>query len=351
MQQLQLTKTQMKYGTTSNLNIINTDLYLAGDDVVIDEPTNGNVFAFADNVTVKAEINGDLFVFAKKLTIQESAIVYNNMFACATSITMAGSAYDVYAFTTNFSLEETGYIYRDLKLYSATASLNGMIKKDDYIAANQITMPEGAEKIIGGNLHYTSSEEMTFPEKAVAGEINFSAITAESEPTTSEIIASYVMKFITTILYMVCVIILATFFAPKFINKSCYVATKRPFVTAGIGILAIVLIPIVAFILIITGVLSFVGIAALAVYALVLSITLAILSLAIGKSITLKLKKQTKGKFILLSIASAAVIWLLQQVPYIGGYISLFTVVFGLGIFLFAFFSKKEIEEVAEKKE
>ena len=39
----------MKHGTTDVLNIVNTDLYLAGDDVVIDEPTNGNVFAFANN--------------------------------------------------------------------------------------------------------------------------------------------------------------------------------------------------------------------------------------------------------------------------------------------------------------
>ena len=340
----------MKHGTTDVLNIVNTDLYLAGDDVVIDEPTNGNVFAFANNVTVKSEINGDLFVFAKNLTIEESGIVYSNIFAFSTSITMAGSAYDVYAFTTNFSFEETGYINRDLKLYSGTASLSGIIKKDAFIAASKITMPEGAEKIIGGNLHYASSEEITFPEKAVAGEINFSAIT-KTEPTTSEIVASYAMKFISTIVYMFCVIILATFFAPKFINKSCYVATKRPFATAGIGVLSIILLPIVAFILMMTGVLSFVGIALLAVYALILSITLAILSLSIGKAITLKLKKQTKGKFILLSIVSAAVIWLLQQIPYIGGYVSLFTVVFGLGIFLFAFFSKKEVEEVAEKKE
>ena len=60
------------------------------------------------------------------------------------------------------------------------------------------------------------------------------------------------------------------------------------------------------------------------------------------------LKNKTKGKFILLSIASVAVLWLLQQIPYIGGYVSIFTVVFGLGIFVYSLFTKKALEEVKE---
>ena len=65
--------------------------------------------------------------------------------------------------------------------------------------------------------------------------------------------------------------------------------------------------------------------------------------MAIGNYFANKLKNKTKGKFILLSIASVAVLWLLQQIPYIGGYVSIFTVVFGLGIFVFSLFVKKPI--------
>ena len=64
----------------------------------------------------------------------------------------------------------------------------------------------------------------------------------------------------------------------------------------------------------------------------------------------IELKNKTKGKFILLSIASVAVLWLLQQIPYIGGYVSIFTVVFGLGIFVFSLFVKKETLEKVENK-
>ena len=90
--------------------------------------------------------------------------------------------------------------------------------------------------------------------------------------------------------------------------------------------------------------------ALLAVYLLIISITISILGMAIGNYFTNKLKNKTKGKFILLSIASVAALWLLQQIPYIGGYISIFTVVFGLGIFVFSLFVKKETLEKVENK-
>lgn len=326
------------------LSMMNSDLYFGGDEVVVEQPIDGNVFIVANTVTLKGEINGNAFIVAQTLNVEESATVYHSLFAVAANMTMAGSTYDIYALASNFTLAESAYLERDLKLAGNKVSLNGYVRRDAYIAAETITMSENDKVMIGGNLHYTSGEEKSFPEKAIGGEVNFTKVDV-SEPTIGEIISSYVMEGLMVVLYMTLIIVLATFFAPKFIHKACYVATKRPFATAGIGILAIIFIPIFALLIMMTGILAFVGIGVLVLYFLVLSITLSILSMAIAKAITLKLKNETKGKFILLSIASALVIWLLQQVPYIGGYISLFTVVFGLGIFVFAFFSKKQIEK------
>ncbi|MBR1803235.1 MAG: hypothetical protein IJ777_04690 [Clostridia bacterium] len=337
-------ETPKEQESNPTLSIMNSDLYLSGDEVVVEQPIDGNAFIFANKVTLKGEINGNAFIMAKTLNIEEPAVIYHSLFAFAANITMAGSTYDTYAYASNFTLAESAYLERDLKLACNEATLNGFIHRDAYITANKISMPENAENLIGGNLHYTSNQEISFPEKAVTGEVYFSA-TKVIEPTIAQKIGSYVMKFAIVILYMTVVIVLATFFAPKFINKACYVTKKHPFSTAGIGILALFFVPILAFILMITGIFTLIGFAVLIVYALVLSITLAILSMSIGKAITLKLKKPSKGKFILFSFLSASVIWLLQQIPYVGGFILFFTFVFGMGVFVFAFFSKKEIEE------
>ena len=164
------------------VNIVNTDLYLSEQDVVIENAVNGNVFAMGSSVTVKGEILGDLFVLTNNLVIEETAVIHNNIFALASTSTIKGEVYDVYALSNNFELTDTGYIYRDLKVSGENIVLNGPITKDAYISANSITMPENARNLIGGNLHYTSSQELTFPENAVEGEKRtFRSIRIEGE--------------------------------------------------------------------------------------------------------------------------------------------------------------------------
>ena len=68
-----------------------------------------------------------------------------------------------------------------------------------------------------------------------------------------------------------------------------------------------------------------------------------------GKLITDILGTTSKGKFILFSILCAIGLWLLQIIPYVGGYISLFIYVVGLGVFLFSFFMRKDVSQIKDK--
>ena len=331
------------------INIINTDLYISSQDVVIEDSINGNVFAMGSSVTVKGEILGDLFVLTNTLTIEESAVIHNNIFALASTSTIKGEVYDLYISSNNFELTDTGYIYRDLKVSGDNVTLNGPIAKDAYITANSITMPENARNLIGGNLHYTSSEELTFPENAVLGEIKYTS-SASAAPTTEQIISSYITNFITTIIYALVIILLIVFFGPKFTEKLNYALIKKSYISAGIGIASIILIPVLAIVLLITGFLAYISLATLVVYGLILSISLALFGIAIGKHFAGKLKNPSKGKLILFSILATIVLWFAQIIPYIGGYISIFIYVVGLGMFIFAFFIRKDVSELGKKK-
>ena len=139
------------------------------------------------------------------------------------------------------------------------------------------------------------------------------------------------------------IILIATFFAPKFIQKVTYVFNKKYIVSAGIGILSFVLLPVISFIFLLTGYLSYISFGIVAVYGLILSTTLAIFSMAISKTIVHKINKDSKGMFILFSILSAIILWILKVLPLFGPYFSLFILVVGLGIFLYSLFMKKDI--------
>lgn len=330
-----------------SINIVNTDIYTSEKEVVIENTIHGNVFAVGSNVTIKGEIAGDVFVCANTLIIEDSAAIYNNLFALANNIVVKGTVNDAYVLSKDFELASGGYIYRDLKLYSETAKINSIIKKDAYIYAKTITFAENVKGLIAGNLNYTSSKELSIPNGVVSGEVKYTPV--DTTVSTADIISSYITSFITTIIYAIVVILLATFFAPKFIEKAQYALTKRPFVSAGIGILSFILVPVFALLILMLGVFSYVSLAIFALYVLVLSITLAIFSMIIAKLIEKKLKNPSKVKFILFSILSAIVLWILRSIPFVGGYVSLFISVVGLGVFLFAFFMRKDPSELQSK--
>ena len=329
-----------------SVSILNTDIYTANNDVVIENTVNGNVFAYGSNVTIKGEIKGDLFVLANSLIIENTAKISGNIFAYATNINVYGTVSDIYAYTSSFSLAEGATIERDLKLYCNEVTLNGKVEKDVYVATGSLKFAEESINIINGNLHYSAVQEFEIPEGAVGGEIKFTQI--DTTQSAEEVISGYISNFLRVMLYALIVILLATFFTSQFSDKVTYSMTKHPFIVAGIGILSFIVIPLLALAFIITGFLTYFGIALLALYCLVLSITIAILGMAIGNYFANKLKNKTKVKSILLSLASVIVIWLLQQIPTLGNYVSIFTYVFGLGLFVFAIFNKKLNKEMTE---
>ncbi len=334
----------------STLTFINTDLYLANNDVIIDKAVDGNAFIYGQNVTIKNDIFGDLFVFANSLTIENTATISGNIFAYANSLTVDGKVTDVYALSQNFILGENASIYRDLKLYTDSCNINGIIDKNAYIVANTISFKEDIDGLIKGNLNYTSGNEANIPEKAITGEVNFTQVKNE-QLSVSEMIKMYISSFVNVFAYAIIVILLIVNLAPKAADKLTYCLTKRPFVTAGVGIVGVILVPIIAILALITGLLLYLGVALLATYILMLSITISILGIAVGNYFANKLKNKTKTKTVLLSLASVAVIWLLQLVPYIGTYVSTFTIVFGFGLMLFALFSKKTTNNAEFKTE
>ena len=339
-----VTTSAEKPENVTTISNTNNDVYDGNSEVVLSGYVNGNSFLFGNKVTVSGYVSGDLFVLASELVIDENAEITGNLFALAQQITLNGKVRDVYSLSQEFSLGNNGFITRNLNLYSGNVKFEGKIGRDANISASSITFAENAKNVIGRDLKYSAQQEFSIPEGAVVGEIKFSQIT-QKEPDLSETISNYINNFISVILYSAVVILLATFVTPDFAEKATYRMSKKPFASVTFGIVAFIAIPLLSIIFLFTGFLAYVGIALVTLYLLVLSITISILGIAIGNYFANKLKDKTKTKCILLSLASVAVLWGLQKIPFVGGYISLFTIVFGLGIFVCTLFTKKPLEE------
>lgn len=333
--------------TSSDESWVKNDLYICQDNVVVEDIVDGNAFIIGKNVTIKGEIGGDLFVMADKLTI-DGGYVYSSVFACANEMTVNGIIYDIYAITNSFTLNEDGYIYRDLKISSKSCNINGKIKRNAMLNCSEYNLSDSA--VIGGNLEYTANEDISVPEDVVTGEVKRNAQeSSKVEKTIGSVILSYVSDLIKTLLYTLVVTLLLIWLAPKFINRIANMSIAKDFTSLGIGLAAFAAVIVGSIILMFTVVGIPLAISSIVLLAILASISFSITSIFFGKLFSKLLKAEGNVKFVLVTLACSIVLWLLCKIPVLGGLITLLITLFGVGATIVNIVSKKE-NKIEEKK-
>lgn len=342
--------TQNSTTNTTTQTETSSDLFLYNTNVEISNIVDGNVAIYAQTVNITGEVKGDVLVLANSITISEDAMIYGNLFAISPSINIAGIVSDVYALTTNFTLESTGRIARNLDLVAPNATLNGKIERDVNInTANLKFSEETSEAIVGGNFNYWSDTELTIPEGAVAGETKYTAI--QTKESTEDIIASRVTSVVTGLVLSFAIIMLSIWISPEFKNRLSIMVKNHSIKCFLIG-LAIALSIIVAsiFLLLFTmSLASTVAVCALGLLILAYAISGTIFAMGIAKLITNKLNLTKNTPFVLFSLLVVLVVSLLKFIPLIGGVINILTSLVGLGMLGMNFFKRKTLYSADEQ--
>ena len=330
--------------TTGEDSWVNDDLYLFDKDIVIEGVVDGNVFAFGTNVTVKGEIGGDLFVFADTLNI-DGGYIYSAIFGFAKTFNMNGIVYDIYAASNDFTLGEDGYVYRDLKLLSVNTNINGKIRRNANIVSNNITFANETDTYIGGNLNYTANNELSIPESAVLGDVNFNKSAEKEAPSAASNISSAIINILTSLFSTFVLALLTIWLTPKFLNKVSNMKVSNIFIALAIGLGALVGIPVASIIIMITIIGMPTAFALLALYFLIIAFSTGFTSLVISSFVTKKFNIEGKVKFVLITLASTVVIYLLSLIPFIGGLIGFLNIVLALGTVVYNLFRKATVKE------
>lgn len=325
----------------------NSDLYLAQETVNVSTVVDGNAFIMGKDVTISGEIGGDLFVMADKLTI-DGGYIYSSIFACANEITINGVVYDVYAMCNTFNLESNGFVYRDMKVMASTVNVNGSVRRDAYIGAGNIHFAEGIDTSIYGNLHYSSEKEITIPEGAVAGEVKYTIGKAE-EASLASIILSYVSDLITTLFFTFVVTLAFLWLTPNFVKRVGNMGVGKSFASLGIGVISPVALIFIGIILILSGIGTSIFVCGIFATIILYYLGFTVTSIFFGKLAEKLLKMEGNTKLVLLTLASAIILWGISQIPFVGGLLSIIITLFGVGVTLVNIVIRKEKEEKEEK--
>lgn len=348
---------------TQQVDYKQQDIWLTGDNVTIDYIVDGNLFVMANTVTINSQIGGDAFIVANQVTVGEQGYVFSNLFTVTDNLNINGVVYDVYAMANTMNV--SGYVYRDVKAKVNTLDIAGIVGRNAFLDCSSIKFAqpqtEGEESTVTsqgrivGNLSYTSTNEITFPEGVIGGETNYTPKAVNGTGIQDYII--YAGRFVVTVIILW---LLGLWLAPKFMKNGVEVLSKRTGAVIGYGILTPIVLLIVPILLLLVNVTANIGIIGLAVLFLLVMIGAPIFVITINKLICNKLKiEKNIGVFGVL-IISSVVFWLLGLIPILGTLIIYIAAILGTGTIVANLLPKKEkkdkkdaveVEKVEDKKE
>ena len=312
-----------------------SDVYLTGDDVKVDYIVDGNLFILANTVTISSQIGGDAFICAKTINVEKEGYIYSNLFAAANEVNISGVVYDLY--TTANTLNINGYVYRDIRTSSDTLNFSGVIGRNAYVYSKNIEISSNSDgqssvtnkATIYGDLNYSSSSEASIPEGTVTGSVNYSPITTS---TKSKSISSYILalgRFIVTVLV---IWLLYLWLAPKFLENTGALLSKKLLPVIGSGILTPIIFVIAFVLLLILGLTSNIAIIGTMLFAVLLMISNSTFVIAINNLVCKKFNISKNTTTFGVLIITSAVIWLLELIPVVGSILNFVIMIIGLGI-------------------
>lgn len=317
-------------------NILEENDYSFAKDIIKDsEIINGNTFLCGETVELKnVTINGDLFVTASKLKISNEANLNGNVFIFAGNVEFDGKvAREMFAFVKDMVFGENATVMYNVNIAADHISLNGTCYRSVNVTVENMEVKD--RTVVLGNLNYVSEKEAAISESAVITNTNFSKYVEEKKQVI-DIVVEKVLDFSRYFILVMVVFIVIMKYLPTVIEKSKKNLSVSSF---GLGIAAIILIPIILVALLMLHVFTSVVFAALLLLMLILVISNAITNIAIAKVIS---DKKTSLK-LPISVAIITVInWIIYQIPIVGGLIAFIWLITGLGISIKNCFTKNK---------
>ncbi|MCI8352385.1 MAG: hypothetical protein HFJ58_02010 [Clostridia bacterium] len=333
--------------------IYNGDLYLFDNNVVMDKYVDGNVFIFGRNVEITGRVNGSLFVFGDKVTFSENSYIVQSIYACANELNLNGAANDLYAAGNIINMNYNSFMIRDLRVGANTFNFKGGAGRDAFVEADNFNFEttSGSSAIVYGDLNYSSNKELELSKELVQGEIHYSNLQSFGDSkSVGSIILDKVMDLLETILFTVVVFLLIAWLAPKFIEDSKNYIGKPALMSFGIGLLAFIVAIFVSFALLFSYIGISLAFAIFALFMLMMSISFAVTTTCITFKAKEKFNFSKKYLTIVALVVVTLILWVLEQIPYVGTIVSIIVNLVGFGTLLSYIFKITKKDKVVESK-
>ena len=265
--------------------IVDDDLYVSAQEFVLDGTVDGDVIAFGQSVTINGTVNGDLMAAAQTVVVNGevtgairiagSVLFVGEEASIGGDIVSAGYSLEVQQGSTvgqdlvyaGAQILLAGDVARNVQVGAAAFELRGNVGGDvkaDVGEADQgwggpppMMFPQSGVPApnvkpglaidpsakIEGDLDYTQSEDLTFPEGVVGGEVTRTAPqsssgTAAGKETTVQKVGKWALGFVRNSVTLILIGLFLLWLFPAFVSGLSAHLQTRPLPSLGWGAVA-----------------------------------------------------------------------------------------------------------------
>jgi len=331
--------------TIASGEVIDDDLYAAGGTITIDGTVNGDLWAAGGTININGKVHGD--VVAAVSTLNVDGEVGQAVRVVGATININGSIGDDLMVGGNIvTISSAATIGGDLLFAASKVRIDGVIYGYIRGAGDEVTLADGvggdvqvgvdeltvtSSAFIQGDLSYFSENEAVIQSGAqIVGTVSHDTFKigllfrAGIIPTILGRLVGFLM-----ILAIGVVIVLV---APRRAALMADTIRNKPWWSLGWGAIVLFATPVAAIVVCITIIGIPLGLIALALYGIAIYLSQIPVALFIGRWILGYFSKTDSRAVMVGALAlGLAILCLLRMIPYVGFFIGLVAVLFGLG--------------------
>ncbi|MGE5450080.1 MAG: hypothetical protein ACM3PA_01735 [Methanomassiliicoccales archaeon] len=329
--------------------VINDDLFMAGESIRIDGTVNGDVVVLANSVDVTGTINGDLLVGCSNLNV--SGIINDDLRIAAQDARITGQVKrNLSAAGSHFIIDKDAIVGGNVAFGGENLSIAGLVQGGLQAAVGQLNLTGkigqnvGAKTddlnvlpgaTIGGSLNYRGANKGNIsPEAKIGGPVSYKYFVPQHrdkpEPQHAPWMGILVWMLVGFMSLML-VWLLWFYLSPSSFIKVQGALIKAPWASLGWGFALLILLPIAAILVMVTVVGIPIALAALILYGTVLFVG----KLIVGYGLTYYLATRYQIAALQKPFAAAAVgtlvLMLLNVIPWVGTIVTMVVALMALG--------------------
>ena len=317
---------------------INDDIYIEGENVIIEEDIDGSVHITATNVNIESnEITGNIFIVANKINI--NSLIKGSAFLIAETIDFNGEVFDLYTISNNLNINSNSKC-NSIKTISENLNIKGIVERDLYAISSNLNLEQNSNALINGNI-YCIGEVLGDKTKAE----NIESYVPDFE--IKEEIINAITKGFKTAFFMLkvstgffIIIALVVIMPRKRINNVDISQKFFKYTLNGIGYYVLAILICILLMITIIGI-PFALLMLVVVALLFSKIALPLATIEIAKLIVKNQEVKSKILIAILAFLVFLLVEYLHLIPVIGYLISLILSLYGFGIIVNAIFKNK----------